>query len=121
MKLFYCPACARVYNLDGDSSYLCGRNHAPSVWEDGTKRRFVISERSDSNRPPWVIPAVVEERELLQQDLVESWLNDCKYPEDKEYGDYTRHFGYGAPGGRHLTREAVVVKYRAYTLQPVVV
>lgn len=119
MKLFFCPTCARVYCLPEESYYLCGRNHVPAVWADGKRRRFLISERSESNKPPWPIPPLVEEREMLQQELVESWLDQCKHPEDNEYGDHRKHFGYGAFGGRHLTRDEVVSKYSAYVLQKV--
>ena len=119
MKLFYCLDCKRVYYLDEGTKYLCGRNHAPAVWTDGVKRRFIISERSESNRPPWPIPLVVEERQLIQPDFAECWIDECKHPEDKEYGDFGRHFGYGAPGGRHLGRDEVLSRYGSYVLQPV--
>ena len=119
MKLYFCPTCSRVFYLQDNSYYLCGRNHVPSIWADGKRRRFIISERSESNRPPWPIPPVVEEREMLEQDFMECWLVECKYPEDTDYGDYKKHFGYGAFGGRHLTREEVMSKYSAYVLQPV--
>lgn len=119
MRLHYCPTCTRVYYLDEETHYICGRVHATSVWADGITRNFVISERSESNRPPWPIPSVVEEREMLQQELTESWLTECKYPDDRDYGDYRKHFGYGAFGGRHLTMDEVVKKYSAYVLQPV--
>ena len=82
-------------------------------------RRFVISQKTESDRPPWPIPAVVEEREILTQELTESWVDSCPYPEDADYGDVRRHFGYGAPGGRHLTKEQVLAKYAAFVLKPV--
>jgi hypothetical protein len=119
MRLFYCPTCTRVYCLRDDSSYLCGRNHDASVWADGKTRRFVISQRSDTNRPPWQIPVVVEEREMLQQELTECWLDECKFPEDTDFGDYKRHFGYGAFGGKHLSKDEVAAKYSAYLLKKV--
>jgi hypothetical protein len=118
MKLYYCPACARVYFLTEGSFYLCGRNHAPSVWPDGKMRRFYISEKSETNRPPWPVPTMAEERELSRQELSETWLDECKYPDDRDYGNYRRHFGYGAPGARHLTKENVLEKYSKYVLNP---
>lgn len=118
MKLFYCPTCARVYFLTEGPSYLCGRTHVPSVWADGRMRRFNISEKTDTNRPPWPLPLMVEERELLRQELTETWLDECKYPDDIEFGNYRRHFGYGAPGGRHLTWMQVLEKYTKYVLKP---
>ena len=119
MRLFFCPTCRRVYFLDEGESYLCGRNHAPSPSSDGRLRRFNISEKSEVNRPPWAVPQVVEERELLTQDLTEAWIDRCPYPEDEGYGDVRRHFGYGAPGGRHLTKEQVLAKYSEFVLLPV--
>jgi hypothetical protein len=62
---------------------------------------------------------VVEERELLNQDVIEMWLDECKYPEDENYGDVRRHFGYGAPGGKHLTRDQVLERYTQFVLKPV--
>ncbi len=117
MKLFFCPVCSRVYYLPEDRSYLCGRNHLRAVWSDGKTRRLIISERSDINRPPWPIPSIVEEKELLQQDLVEDWLEECKHPDDPDFGDFRRHFGYGTMGGRHLTTAEVVGKYSDYVLK----
>lgn len=119
MKLFACPSCARVFYLPDGPGYLCGRVHPVSVWEDGKKRRFVISEKTEANRPPWPIPELVEEKELLNQDMTESWLAECEHPEDTDYGDMRRHFGYGAFGARHLKREDVARKYRGYVLVPV--
>jgi hypothetical protein len=58
-----------------------------------------------------------EERELLRQELSETWLDECKYPDDTDYGNYRRHFGYGAPGARHLTRQNVLEKYSKYVLR----
>ena len=118
LKLYYCPACARVYCLKEESRYLCGRIHSASVWADGRTRKFFISERSEINRPPWEIPEVVEERELLNEDVTETWLGACEHPEDTNYGDVQRHFGYGAPGGRHLTRSQVISKYGMFVLEP---
>jgi hypothetical protein len=117
LKLFFCPACARVYYLPEESKYLCGRIHSAEVWADGRMRRFFISERTETNRPPWAIPELVEERELLNEDVTETWLGACEHPEDKEYGDVRRHFGYGAPGGRHLARDQVVGKYGMFVLR----
>ncbi len=117
MKLHYCPSCARVYFLSEDSVYLCGRNHAPEVWADGRVRRFIISERTERNQPPWAIPALAEERELLQQEVTETWLDECKNPDDTDFGDVRRHFGYGAPGGRHLRRDEVLQKYDRFVLR----
>ena len=105
--------------MDEGHEYLCGRNHAPSIWPDGRVRRFNISEKEETNRPPWPIPELVEERELLTQELTESWLNECQNPEDEDYGDVRRHFGYGAPGGRHLTKEQVIAKYEGFVLKSV--
>ena len=119
MRLYYCPACARVYYLSDYYEYLCGRVHPTSVWADGKQRRFFISERTEINRPPWAIPNLVEERELFNADVTETFLNVCKYPEDKEYGDVRRHFGYGAPGGKHLTKEQVLDRYGEYVLKTV--
>jgi hypothetical protein len=117
LRLLYCPSCSRVFFLPDENQYLCGRNHAPSVWPDGKRRRFVISERAETNQPPWVIPPKIEERELIREDLVEMWLDTCKHPEDKDYGDTRRHFGFSAPGGRHLTREETIAKYAEFTLK----
>ena len=117
MKLYYCPSCSRVYYLTEDSQYLCGRVHTASIWPDGKLRRFIISERTEVNRPPWPIPRVVEERELLNQEVTETWLGACENPEDKDFGDVRRHFGYGAPGGRHLTQEQVVQRYGQFVLK----
>ena len=117
MRLYYCLACARVYYLREEAAYICSRNHVPAVWKDGRRHRYLISARADTDKPPWAVPPLVEEREVPQQDLVESWLDVCKFPSDTEYGDYRRHFGYNAFGGRHLTREDVVSKYREYVLR----
>jgi hypothetical protein len=116
LKLFYCPTCRRVYYLDEGSVYLCGRKHSPAPSLDGRIRKFNITEWSESNQPPWSIPAVVESRELFQQDMTEMWLSECKNPRDKDYGNVSRHFGYGAPGGKHLTQEEVVGAYSDYVL-----
>ncbi len=119
MRLLYCPSCARVYYVPDDATYLCGRGHEAEVWPDGKARRFVISSRTETNKPPWPVPDVVEERELLTQEFVESYVTACEHPEDPDYSDIRRHFGYGAPGGRHLTREQVLAKYSKFVLQPV--
>ncbi len=119
LKLYFCPTCTRVYYLSEEAAYLCGRNHATAVWEDGRLRRFVISNRDETNKPPWPIPALSEEREILNQDFIESWIDACPNPEDTEFGDFRRHFGYGAPGGRHLTRDQVLAKYSSFVLRPV--
>jgi hypothetical protein len=118
LKLYFCPACARVYYLSEESRYLCGRVHAASVWPDGRMRRFFIAERTETNRPPWPIPELVEERELLNEDVTETWLGPCEHPEDTNYGDVRRHFGYGAPGGKHLRIAQVVDKYSQFVLKP---
>lgn len=118
MGLYYCPSCSRVYFLPPGSSYLCGRNHAATVWSDGRKRRFVISDMSETNRPPWPVPQMVEERELFRQELSEVWVTECKYPDDTDLNNTRRHFGYNAPGGKHLTRDEVFEKYSDYLLQP---
>ncbi len=118
-RLYFCPACARVYFVEEGREYLCGRNHAPSIWPDGRVRRFNIEEKGETNKPPWAIPRVVEERELLTQELTESWIDECKNPDDEDYGDVRRHFGYGAPGARHLSREEVMRKYAQFVLKPV--
>ncbi|MDA4126302.1 MAG: hypothetical protein OK452_03730 [Thaumarchaeota archaeon] len=60
---------------------------------------------------------MAEERELLRQDLSETWIDECKYPDDTDFGNYRRHFGYGAPGARHLTKEKVIEKYNRYVLR----
>ncbi len=116
-KLYFCPACSRVYYLEEGPDYLCGRNHAPSIGADGRARRFNISHKEETNRPPWIIPPVVEERELLTEELTESWLDACPNPDDQDFGDVRRHFGYGAPGGRHLTTNEVLVKYGQFILK----
>ncbi len=118
MKLYYCPTCTRVFYLS-EGAYLCGRNHVAQAWPDGRLRRFVISNKEETNKPPWMVPDVVEERELLTQEYTESWVDACQYPEDTDYGDVRRHFGYGAPGGRHLTKDQVLEKYSMFVLQPV--
>ena len=119
MRLYYCPTCSRVFYLPKEFTYLCGRFHAASIGTDGRLRRLVISNKTETNKPPWPIPMVAEERELYTESEVESWLDDCPNPEDTDYGDVSRHFGYGAPGGRHLTREQIVEKYRRIVLVPV--
>ena len=119
MRLYYCPACSRVYYLPKEFTYLCGRNHAPSLGSDRRLHRLVISNKTETNKPPWVIPMMAEERELHTEEVIESYLDDCPNPEDKDYGDVRRHFGYGAPGGRHLTREQVMEKYTKILLVPV--
>ena len=119
LRLFYCPACSRVYYLSDYYEYVCGRVHTTSVWPDGKLRRFFIAQRTEINQPPWAIPSVVEERELRDQDVIETHLTACKYPEDENYGDVRRHFGYGAPGGKHLTKEQVVEKYGQFILKAV--
>lgn len=119
MRLFYCPVCSRVYYLSEDSDYLCGRSHAALVGPDGKTRRFVIQGKTESNKPPWPIPRVVEERVILSQEMTESWLDECKYPDDTDYGDTRRHFGYGAPGRRHLTSQQVLDIYRDFVLKRV--
>ena len=119
LNLYYCPVCTRVYYLSDYWEYLCGRAHATSVWPDGKLRHYFIKERTETNRPPWAIPAVVEEREILNQDVIETSLDVCKYPEDKDYADVRRHFGYSAPGGKHLTREQVIEKYGQFVLKQV--
>ena len=119
MRLFYCPSCARVYYLSDYYEYLCGRAHATAVWPDGRLRRFFISEKTEMNRPPWAVPNVAEERELMNGDVIETWLDVCKYPEDQNYGDVRRHFGYGAPGGKHLTKDQVLDRYAQFVLKPV--
>ena len=117
MKLYHWPTCARVYCLREEAAYICSRNHVPALWKDGRRHRYIISARADTDKPPWAVPDLVEEREMLQQELLESWIDECKYPSDTEYGDYRRHFGYNAFGGRHLTREEVVNKYVDYVLR----
>ncbi len=119
LKLYFCPTCTRVYYLSEEATYLCGRNHATAVWDDGKLRRFVISNRDETNKPPWPIPELAEEREILNQEFTESWIEACPHPEDTDFGDVRRHFGYGAPGGRHLTREQVQAKYAPFVLGPI--
>ena len=116
MKLYFCPACSRVYYLPEGVRYLCGRAHTASIWPDGRNRRFFISERTETNRPPWPIPKLVEERELFNEDVTETWLEACKHPEDFDLSDVRRHFGYGAPGARHLSDDQVVAKYSQFVL-----
>jgi len=60
---------------------------------------------------------MAEERELLRNELSETWIDECKYPDDTDFGNYRRHFGYGAPGGRHLTWVQVLDKYNMYVLK----
>jgi len=110
LKLYFYPSCARVYYLPEGSQYICGRVHGSVTWPDGRTRRFFISKKTETSRPPWPIPELVEERELLNEDATESWLGPCENPQDTEYGDVRRHFGYGAPGGKHLTRDQVIRK-----------
>ncbi len=81
-------------------------------------RKFFISEKSETDRPPWAIPLVVELRELYNEDVTEMWVSACPHPDDTEYGDLGRHFGYGAPGGSHLARDQVVSKYGQFVLRP---
>jgi len=119
LRLYYCPTCLRVYYVSEYWEYLCARNHAASVWPDGKMRRFFVSEKTETNRPPWAIPNLAEERELMNADVIETWLDACKHPEDNNYGDVRRHFGYGAPGGKHLTKEQVVDRYGQFVLKPV--
>ncbi|HUH82772.1 MAG TPA: hypothetical protein VLX33_02705 [Nitrososphaerales archaeon] len=119
MKLYYCPSCFRVYYLPKEYTYLCGRNHAPYIGSDGKVRHLAISNKTETNRPPWPIPMLSEERDLYTETTIESWLDDCPNPEDTDMSDVRRHFGYGAPGGRHLTREQVAEKYPRFVLMPV--
>ncbi len=119
MKLLYCPSCARVFYLDEGATYLCGRSHDPSTWPDGKMRRLVVSVQSETNRPPWPIPALTEEQELLREEYSECWVKACEHPDDQDFGDVRRHFGYGAPGGKHLTREELIQKYDLFVLKPV--
>jgi hypothetical protein len=119
LRLYACPSCTRVFYLPEGPGYLCGRVHPVSVWQDGKKRRFVISEKTEANRPPWPIPDLAEEKELLNQDMIESWLTACEHPEDGDYGDTRRHYGGGAFGARHLKRDELIGKYRGYVLIPV--
>jgi hypothetical protein len=86
------------------------------VWPDGKTRRFYIAEKSEIERPPWSIPEIVEERELLNENVTETWLGPCEHPDDPDYRDVRRHFGYGAPGGRHLARAQVLEKYAQFVL-----
>ncbi len=79
----------------------------------------MISRQMDTNKPPWPVPEVVEEQELITQEYIETWIDACKNPDDDSYGDVQRHFGYGAPGGRHLTKDQVLNKYEMFVLQPV--
>ena len=72
MRLCYCPSCARVFFLPAEEACLCARNHVSTPWKDGKIRRYIIVERAETNRAPWVIPEVVEEREVPQQEQVES-------------------------------------------------
>jgi hypothetical protein len=88
------------------------------VSPDGKTRRFYIAEKAEINRPPWAIPEVVEERELFNEDVTETWLSPCEHPEDTDYGDVRRHFGYGAPGGKHLRIAQVLEKYQQFVLKP---
>ena len=106
-----------MYYLPEEAHYLCGRAHVVAIWPDGRKRRFFISERIETNRPPWPIPNLVEERELLNEDITETWLTACKHPEDFDLTDVKRHFGYGAPGLRHLSYAQVVAKYSPFVLE----
>jgi hypothetical protein len=108
-----------VYYLNEEFQYLCGRLHVASVWPDGRARRFAISEMSETDRPPWPVPEMVEERELLNENVLESWLKTCPHPEDADFSDVRRHFGFSAPGGRHHTRAEILVKYSQYVLRPV--
>jgi len=66
----------------------------------------------------WKAEILVEERELLNEDATESWLSPCAHPQDTDFGDLRRHFGYGAPGGKHLTRDQVIKKYGQFVLKP---
>jgi len=63
------------------------------IWPDGRARRFFISEKTETSKPPWPVPELVEERELLNEDVTESWLGPYEHPEDTDYGDVRRHFG----------------------------
>ena len=88
------------------------------IWPDGRQRRFFISEKTETGRPPWPVPELVEERELLNEAATESWLSPCAHPRDTDFGDVRRHFGYSAPGGKHLTRDDVISKYGQFVLKP---
>jgi len=118
LKLYYCPSCARVYYLSEYFEYICGRIHVASVWPDGKLRKCIISEKTPTDRPPWPIPRLTEERELLNQEVIEMYLAACENPDDENLGDIRRHFGYGAPGGKHLTRDQVVSRYEQFVLLP---
>ena len=82
-------------------------------------KRLVITEESETNRPPWPIPAQTEEQELFRETFSEYWIRACAYPEDTDFGDVQRHFGYGAPGGKHLSREELAKEFDRYVLKPV--
>jgi hypothetical protein len=120
MGFYYCPSCAQVFFLP-EAAYLCSRTHVVGVWKDGKKRKFVVSQRVETDRQPWAIPEVVEEKEVLNQDQVDSWLDECQNPSDSatDFTDYRRHFGgYQTFGGRHLTRAQVIDKFGDYVLRP---
>ena len=119
MRVYYSPARRRGYYNTDYLGYLCGRVHATSGGPDGKVHRFFISESAETDGHPWAIPILVEERELLNQEVMENWLDSCKHPEDQDLRDASRHFGYRAPGGKHLTRDQVVERYREFGLKPV--
>jgi hypothetical protein len=119
MMFYYCPTCARVYYLPQEAAYLCAKNHVIATWSDGVKRKYVISDRAETDKPPWPIPDLVEEKEMTHQEWFESWLVSCPYPTDADtgMGDRRRHFGFGTIGGKHLTRQQVVDKFGDYVLR----
>ena len=113
---FFCPTCRERYYLLEAGSFLCTKDHVATVLPNGKRRRLVVMERSEPERLPWAVPDVVEEKEALQDDLIESQLYTCRYPDNRTwmYGDLTKHLF----GAKHLTREEVLAKYADYVLQP---
>jgi len=113
---FVCPTCGERYNLPGAGYYLCTKDHPITLLPNGHRRRLVVTERSEPGRLPWTIPEVVEEKEVLQDDLIETQLYTCRHPDNRTwmYGDLTKHLF----GARHLTREEVLAKYADYVLRP---
>ena len=117
MDLFYCPTCSRVYALVSDQTYLCSRQHLPSALADGRRHRLTVTEKIESDRSPWSIPEFTEEVELQQEGFIENWVESCKYPQDENKDDMTRHEAANRIGGRHLGREQVVSKFKPFVLQ----
>ena len=115
-ELFYCPTCSRVYALDATQAYLCSHDHKEIIFNDGRKHRLSLTERIDSDKSPWPVPDFVEEVELQGEGRLDNWVEGCKYPEDEPKTDIIRHDTANRIGGRHLSREQMISKFKQFVL-----